>query len=139
MRSVKWMLRITALSALAVPTVLCAENAAIPQDYLGQGADSPMAAYVAASHVDHQGVASDLGESVDSATLAAQSGGMLVQQNTTLTGTVQNNSADHLTTGDNVISGGAAAGAVGFPTLIQNSGNNVLIQNATVLSVEFKP
>jgi len=118
--------------------MLRAEDAAIPA-YLAQGADSPVAVYTAASQVDHQGVASDLGESVDNATLSELSGGTLVQQNTTLTGTVSDNSADHVVTGDNIITGGSVAGATGFPTLIQNSGNNVLIQNATVLSVEFKP
>lgn len=97
-----------------------------------------MAVYSAAVEVDHQGVADGLGESVDSATLDKLSGGTMVVQNTTLNGTVANNDASHVVTGDNVISGGSMAGATGFPTVIQNSGNNVLIQNATVLNVEFK-
>lgn len=139
MRSLKWMLGITAFCALAVPALSNAADAGIPPAYMLHGADSPIAIYTAATQVDHPAVANDLGESVDSATLADLSGGTLVQQNTALNGTVSDNSADHVITGDNIITGGSAAGATGFPTFIQNSGNNVLIQNATVLSVEFKP
>jgi hypothetical protein len=138
-RSFKWMLGITALCAFAAPVMASAADAAIPPAYLVQGADSPIAVYTAATHVDRPVVASELGDSVDNATLAGLSGGTLVQQNTALNGTVSDNSADHVVTGDNIITGGSMAGATGFPTVIQNSGNNVLIQNATVLSVEFKP
>jgi hypothetical protein len=134
----KWLLGITALGAFAFPAMVFAESATIPPAYMVQGADSPIAVYAAAAEVDHQGVAAGLGESVDSATLDKLSGGTLVVQNTTLNGTVSDNTADHLVTGDNTITGGSIAGATGFPTVIQNSGNNVLIQNATVLNVEFK-
>jgi len=135
-RSFKWMLGTSALCACLAPFASQAEQG-IPA-YLAQGSDSPIAAYVAASHADHQEVANSLGESVDSATLATLSGGTLVMQNTNLNGTVSDNEADHVVTGDNVITGGSINGATGFPTVIQNSGNNVLIQNATVLNVEFK-
>ena len=30
-------------------------------------------------------------------------------------------------------------GAAGVPMVIQNSGNNVLIQNATIVNVQFQP
>lgn len=40
--------------------------------------------------------------------------------------------------GDNVVSTGSLAGASGIPTLIQNSGSGVLIQNALILNVEVK-
>jgi hypothetical protein len=42
-------------------------------------------------------------------------------------------------TGDNIIEGGSFAGAEGFPMVIQNSGNGVLIQNATILNVTIEP
>jgi hypothetical protein len=132
------MLGLAALGALAASPWICAEDAAIPPAYLIHGADSPIAVYNAAVQTDHQGAQTGLGESVDSATLASLSGGTMVVQNTNLSGNVSDNSADHVITGDNVITGGSMAGATGFPTVIQNSGNNVLIQNATVLSVEFK-
>jgi hypothetical protein len=133
------MLGLTACCALAAPALLCAEDAQIPPAYLADGADSPIAVYVAATHVEHEEAAAGLGTGVDNATLADLSGGTLVWQDTTLSGTVSDNSADHLSTGDNVITGNSLSGATGFPTVIQNSGNNVLIQNATVLNVQFKP
>lgn len=139
MRSFKWMLGLTACCALASPTMLCAKDAQIPSSYLADGADSPIAVYVAASQVDHQGVAEDLGASVDNATLADLSGGTLIWQDTNLSGTMSNNNVDHVVTGDNVIMGNSLSGATGFPTVIQNSGNSVLIQNATVLNVQFQP
>jgi len=137
-QSCKWLRGLIALSVFILPAVVFAGNASIPPAYMVQGADSPLAVYAAAAEVDHQEVAAGLGESVDSATLDKLSGGTLVVQNTTLNGTVADNTADHLVTGDNTITGGSIAGATGFPTVIQNSGNNVLIQNATVLNVEFK-
>lgn len=134
MRSFKWLLGAVALGAFSM---LHAENAGIPAVHDTPDAKPPVAS-VAPAQVDHPLVASGLGQGVDNATLSTLSGGTLIQQNTNLTGTVSENSADHVVTGDNVITGGSVAGATGFPTIIQNSGNNVLIQNATVLNVEFK-
>lgn len=129
-----------ALCVMAIPTVLCAENAQIPAAYLLDGASSPIAVYVAAVEgKGNAGEATGLGAGVDSDTLAGMSGGTQVTQNTTLTGTVSNDSVDHVVSGANVINGGAFNGEVGIPVVIQNSGSNVLIQNATVISVEFKP
>lgn len=139
MRSFKWMFGITACCALAAPAVLCAEDAQIPPAYLADGTDSPIAVYVAATQVEHQNVSGDLGASVDNATLADLSGGTLIWQDTNLTGTVSDNNVNHVVTGDNVIMGNSLSGATGFPTVIQNSGNSVLIQNATVLNVQFQP
>lgn len=41
-------------------------------------------------------------------------------------------------TGTNSIRDAAFAGATGFPTVIQNSGNNVIIQNGAVLNLTLK-
>jgi hypothetical protein len=41
-------------------------------------------------------------------------------------------------TGHNTITEGAFAGASGLPTVIQNSGNNVIIQSGTVLNLTVK-
>lgn len=54
------------------------------------------------------------------------------------TGEVQANTAWGVTSGNNTISSGAFSDATGLPTVIQNSGNNVLIQNSTVVDVQFK-
>jgi len=63
-------------------------------------------------------------------------GDALIGQND-LTGRVANNTANRVETGSNSISQGSFASASGLPTVIQNSGANVLIQNATVLNVRF--
>jgi len=41
-------------------------------------------------------------------------------------------------TGSNFVTDGSFTGMTGFSTVIQNSGNNVLIQNATVLNLQFQ-
>ena len=53
-------------------------------------------------------------------------------------GNLTNNSAFNDTTGNNAITEGAFTGTSGLPMVIQNSGNNVIIQNATILNVNMK-
>jgi len=57
----------------------------------------------------------------------------------TLNGSVTNNTSDHVVTGYNEISAGSFNGAAGVPMVIQNTGNSVLIQNATIINVQFQP
>lgn len=54
-------------------------------------------------------------------------------------GTVDGNTAVNTLSAGNVVDGGAFGNAAGLSTVIQNSGNNVLIQNSTVVSVQFAP
>jgi hypothetical protein len=54
-----------------------------------------------------------------------------------LTGTLADNVANKVVTGSNTISDGSFSSSSGLPTVIQNTGANVLIQNATVLNVRF--
>ena len=56
----------------------------------------------------------------------------------TVNGTVNDVTVLNNITGDNNINGGAFSGAQGFPMVIQNSGNGVLIQNATILNVTIE-
>ena len=63
-------------------------------------------------------------------------GDALIGQNY-LTGTVSDNVASRISTGSNAITEGSFANSSGLPTVIQNTGANVLIQNATVLNVRF--
>jgi len=63
-------------------------------------------------------------------------GDALIGQNY-LTGAVTDNVANRVSTGSNSIADGSFANASGLPTVIQNTGANVLIQNATVLNVRF--
>lgn len=80
-----------------------------------------------------------LGTGVAPATLAQMSGGTNVTESITVTGSVSNTSTDNVSTGYNWIGGGAFANAAGLPMVIQNSGNSVLIQNATVVNVQLQP
>jgi hypothetical protein len=57
---------------------------------------------------------------------------------TKFTGSVNGNSATNVSTGWNVIEGGSFANMSGIPIIIQNSGANVLIQNATVINLQLK-
>ncbi|MGF1684517.1 carbon storage regulator [Photobacterium minamisatsumaniensis] len=53
-------------------------------------------------------------------------------------GDVAGNSAYNNTTGNNIIDGGALSNSSGVFNIVQNTGNNVLIQNATVVNLTLK-
>jgi hypothetical protein len=72
------------------------------------------------------------------AALATKRGGDRVFNDAQLKGVVSDNQVTNASTGMNVISDGAFAGSAGLSTVIQNSGNNVLIQNATIVNVQLK-
>jgi hypothetical protein len=75
---------------------------------------------------------------VDTATLDTYRGGSTqVRNDMTLTGTTADNTAQHVNTGNNAISAGAFANMNGMPVVIQNSGANVLIQNAVIVHVQM--
>jgi hypothetical protein len=75
---------------------------------------------------------------VDAKTLSGRRGGADVLNDMKLRGVVSDNKAVNVTTGNNVISEGAFAGTSGLPMVVQNTGNNVLIQNATIVNVQVK-
>jgi hypothetical protein len=56
-----------------------------------------------------------------------------------VTGVVNDNVAIDNETGHNTIADGAYTDSAGFMTTIQNTGNNVLIQNATIINVTVEP
>lgn len=78
------------------------------------------------------------GTPVGSEQLAQQRGGTDSQVSNTslLLGTVRDNQAINVQTGSNLIGGSAFSGASGLITALQNSGNNVLFQNSTILNVQ---
>ena len=82
------------------------------------------------------------GHPVPSAQLDTQRGGTdtgpLTINANILNAKLFDNSAKDNVTGNNTITGGAFAGASGLATVIQNSGNNVIIQNGTVLNLTVK-
>lgn len=69
---------------------------------------------------------------------ATRGGDAATTNQATLAGTVTGNSAINVTTGANTIDSGSFANASGMPMVIQNSGANVLIQNATVINLQLK-
>jgi hypothetical protein len=60
-----------------------------------------------------------------------------IASDTQLRGTTDNNVAINVVTGNNAIQS-SFSNAAGIPVVIQNSGANVLIQNATVVNLQFK-
>jgi hypothetical protein len=91
-----------------------------------------------------QGLAMDLflkasSHVVDDAALRDMRGGTDTQTNDIWSnGTVGQNQASYLTTGSNFVDGGSFTNATGFPTVVQNSGNNVLIQNSTIINLQLQ-
>jgi len=50
---------------------------------------------------------------------------------------VTDNVATNLSTGNNSINGESFSGMSGVPMVVQNSGNNVVIQNSTILNLQL--
>lgn len=82
---------------------------------------------------------SKFGVPMASGQLSDHRGGFdVVKNDMQLSGSVANNSAINVMSGSNYIADGAFSNASGLPMVIQNSGSNVLIQNATIVNVQFK-
>ena len=82
---------------------------------------------------------SELGHAVAVDRLSALRGGDGSQTENLIDvdGSVDDNTAHHITSGTNSIADGAFSNASGINTVIQNSGSNVLIQNAMIVNVKF--
>jgi hypothetical protein len=59
-----------------------------------------------------------------------------INENARLSG---NRMGSNITTGANRISGGSFAGSSGISSVIQNTGNNVIIQDSTLVNITMKP
>jgi hypothetical protein len=70
--------------------------------------------------------------------LAGQRGGTGTRNDARVDGAVAANTAVNVATGANSIDAGSFAHMAGIPVVIQNSGTNVLIQNATIINLQFK-
>lgn len=82
---------------------------------------------------------SDWGPAVSDIDLAERRGRNIYELNTNnLDGRLFSNSAMSNITGGNIVTNGAFTNSSGFSTIIQNSGNNVLIQNATILNLKLQ-
>lgn len=73
----------------------------------------------------------------ESALDQARGGTDTITNEARLSGFVTGNSASYVSTGANTIDGAAFANASGIPIVIQNSGANVLIQNATIINLQL--
>jgi len=74
---------------------------------------------------------------VDAAELDRMRGGQAVVNDMRLDGTTAGNTARDIATGNNSISAGSFANMTGLPVVVQNSGANVLIQNATIIHLQM--
>jgi hypothetical protein len=80
-----------------------------------------------------------LGTALQDSKLASERGGDVhVSNQSLLNGALSDNVAVNDVTGGNSISQGAFSGSSGMPMVIQNSGNNVIIQNSTILNLNMK-
>ncbi|ALP53914.1 hypothetical protein Tel_12645 [Candidatus Tenderia electrophaga] len=64
-------------------------------------------------------------------------GGFLQLNDMDLDANLNNNFIQSSTSGNNAISHGAFSDSSGFATVIQNSGNHVIIQNATIVNLKL--
>lgn len=79
-----------------------------------------------------------LGPAVSPAALHELRGGAEYTTNQVrLQGSTNGNSADRVVTGSNSIGQGSFAGMNGIPLVVQNTGANVLIQNAVIVNVKM--
>lgn len=82
---------------------------------------------------------SSWGVAVSVANLDGYRGGFdFIKNDMQLSGTVANNSTYNVVSGNNLITQGSFANSSGFPTVVQNSGSNVLIQNATIINLQYE-
>lgn len=107
---------------------------------LGATAAAPVLAQTASTAAEPP--AADPGSALFAQPVAAQTlatfrGGAQVRNSMTLDGVTADNSAYEVTTGTNTIGTGSFANMSGLPIVIQNSGANVLIQNAVILNVQM--
>ena len=79
------------------------------------------------------------GSAVDPGALSDMRGGaeQVVDNDILVNGRVEDAIADDVLTGSNSVTAGSFANASGISTVIQNTGANVLIQNAMIVNVKF--
>jgi hypothetical protein len=128
------MLAIGCSAALAGEPSLLAPVTAIHQDAIARAELPPVAEAATLSALGAATAISDDVLGAESAMARIEIGDVVVNDQN-VTGVVEGNVASGNTNGHNSISDNAFAGAAGFATAIQNTGNNVLIQNSTIINV----
>ncbi|RJG04478.1 hypothetical protein D3878_16480 [Noviherbaspirillum sedimenti] len=79
-----------------------------------------------------------MGASIAPDSLDQYRGGSVMKSEAVSHGLLQDATAKNVSTGNNSIADGAFAHSIGLPIVIQNSGANVLIQNSTIVNVQFQ-
>jgi len=108
---------------------------ALPVQVMAQTSSAEPAATITSPHSDS---GSGFDKPVQADKLADYRGGTaLVSSDMQLSGTTANNTAVNVATGTNAISAGSFSNMSGLPIVIQNTGANVLIQNAVILNLQM--
>jgi hypothetical protein len=128
------VMKVIVLCLAGVPAWAAASNPGDSASATQHGAGQQ----VAVSAPAHPMYVDGLGQAVSADTLGQYSGGTNIHNNQNITGAVTGNSATQVVTGANAISADSFSGAAGLSTVIQNTGNNVLIQNGMIVNVQFK-
>lgn len=81
-----------------------------------------------------------LGRILDDEHLSLQRGGQDDAQISDMRSraSITNTSTTNVSTGNNTITDGSFVNTPGMPIVVQNSGNNVVIQNSTILNLQLK-
>ena len=143
MRSINYSVRVVVALAACLPSWVMAAGLSSddrPLQVSGITDHSPASTVVSVgvSAVAEASV-TGMGPAMSADQLGSYRGGTdIVSNDMELSGAVAGNSARNVSTGMNTISGGAFTNASGLPLVIQNSGANVLIQNATIINVQMK-
>lgn len=127
---------VIALPALAAPALESAAVAATPAAMPQVAANDAAAGFPSSSPASAPAPA--FGVPIAAARLDEHRGGSEVSNVIVPNGYVQGNAATNVITGSNAVSDGAFSSASGFPTAIQNTGANVLIQNAMIVNVQIQ-
>jgi len=117
-----------AFACVAIGSLLAAPVAAQPPAAAEPAVVTPASADLEAAFVAMP---------ADDDTLSTLRGGAQTWNEATLTGTTADNSARNVTTGSNSVAGGSFDNMSGLPIVIQNTGANVLIQNAVILNLQM--
>jgi hypothetical protein len=79
-----------------------------------------------------------LGSPIAQETLDTQRGGRLELNVQETQATLEGNKAINTVNGSNIIKDSAFSNAAGLPIAVQNTGNNVIIQNAVILNLDVR-
>lgn len=133
-------MRISKTTITSFATVFGAIGIAANTAFAAEQCDANTPAIAAISNAAEPRTSDPLfGAPLANARLETQRGGQdLIVNEQKLKATLTDNSASNLNTGNNIITDGALAGINGIPMVIQNSGNNVIIQNSTILNLNLK-